>query len=368
MVTKTRASLVEIPTYTNSYTITPPASPPKGNVTIYSRVCNKSATYSGSVPYYKRKIATGSDATSSYVGSQEVLDIQEGYYEYERVTKDSFGNVVTLTHEELRGNAVGIPAFTYPGSVSTSAASNQAIQKFVAKCRAEQQALQSLVVAGEFAETLHMLRNPAEALWNAVLHHIPKAKRRRNRSRARNRVRVVANSWLEASFGWAPLINDVRSAAKALGQLMYQPPEYKYIRAQGQAEFDDPQPTTSSFNGLRVVIANNTKKTSCSVYYRGVVGTTVPYGPRSLGVLGLTWSEVLPAAWELIPYSFMVDYFTNIGKILDANAFNNASLRWWNSTVVKEGVNTNTGSVIPNFPLAHEEFHKPTLLDIFHVI
>jgi hypothetical protein len=50
---------------------------------------------------------------------------------------------------------------------------------------------------------------------------------------------------------------------------------------------------------------------------------------------------VIPTAWELIPYSFVADYFANIGDMLAANAINMSSIRWWNQCIIRESVTTN---------------------------
>jgi hypothetical protein len=51
--------------------------------------------------------------------------------------------------------------------------------------------------------------------------------------------------------------------------------------------------------------------------------------PRgNLETFGLLPKNFLPTAWELIPYSFLVDYFTNISTIIDAWSFINGNLAW----------------------------------------
>jgi len=46
-----------------------------------------------------------------------------------------------------------------------------------------------------------------------------------------------------------------------------------------------------------------------------------------------SWREALPVVWELIPYSFLVDYFSNIGQIIDSYSTQLGGVMWINGTV-----------------------------------
>jgi hypothetical protein len=53
----------------------------------------------------------------------------------------------------------------------------------------------------------------------------------------------------------------------------------------------------------------------------------------NFALFGFTPSEFVPTAWELLPYSFLVDYFTNIGDILSSSVTSTARLAWSNRTI-----------------------------------
>jgi len=52
--------------------------------------------------------------------------------------------------------------------------------------------------------------------------------------------------------------------------------------------------------------------------------------------LGLSWSNVLPTAWELIPFSFLVDYFTNVGAVIEGVGTGTVGLAWGCKTQKQE--------------------------------
>jgi hypothetical protein len=52
-------------------------------------------------------------------------------------------------------------------------------------------------------------------------------------------------------------------------------------------------------------------------------------------LLGFDPSSFLPTVWELIPYSFLIDYFTNIGDVIEGWSQLGINLAWCNRTTKK---------------------------------
>jgi hypothetical protein len=48
--------------------------------------------------------------------------------------------------------------------------------------------------------------------------------------------------------------------------------------------------------------------------------------------MGVRARDFLPAVWEAIPYSFLIDYFTNIGDIIEAVSFPLTGIAWGSIT------------------------------------
>lgn len=341
MVTKTRSYTVDTSFMTHDYTQVGNNPLPPPVRTNRRMLCFKSMTHSGSVKGWKQKIQRGTDATSGFMGQTEQAVLSPGMYVFESETLDQYGGPVMKTHQERSGNLVGEPSFVYPGSVSTSQAQNEAKMKFVRAIQREQTALQGMVTVGELGQALAMIRRPGEALRRGLGDYIRTAKRRRNRSSARDRARVVSGTWLEYVFGWRPLISDIKAGAEALAKLQYGEPETRYVKVYAERGQHGPFWPFYSDKGLFTEVTESRTIQKAKVIMRGVVSTNPATGPRSLSIFGVSWNQVIPTAWELIPYSFVADYFANIGDMLAANAINMSSIRWWNQAILRESVTTN---------------------------
>lgn len=106
----------------------------------------------------------------------------------------------------------------------------------------------------------------------------------------------VANGWLELQFGWLPLLSDIWNATDAVRES---------YRSKGSTVIS----RSSLYRGKSGLRAQ-----------AGVWGQVSNPGLRSLSELGLL--NPLGIAWELLPFSFVADYYVKIGELLTASNFN----------------------------------------------
>lgn len=188
------------------------------------------------------------------------------------------------------------------------------------------------VFLGELREAIHMIRNPAQSLFDKILReHIPSAKRRRNRASPRNKKQVVADSWLESVFGWLPLISDVKSGAEAVSRVVngFIPSEIIVgPKCFLERQIQPPTLQLRSFNNHSWTYYTSVTET-VSYRVKGAVRMQ-PAGSLqgSLETFGIAWDTVLPTIWELIPMSFVTDYFSNIGTVISSASFVDSRVIW----------------------------------------
>lgn len=114
----------------------------------------------------------------------------------------------------------------------------------------------------------------------------------------------VANAWLSLHFGWAPLMQDIHSALEILDK----PPRELKIRGSGRYS----PPRWGQLDGYGSGIYNY-GIFSCRMGANQVVTNAAHAQMSALGLV-----NPAAVAWELVPYSFVVDWFGNVGQVLES--------------------------------------------------
>lgn len=119
----------------------------------------------------------------------------------------------------------------------------------------------------------------------------------------------IANRWLEYQYGFRPLMQDLYGAAEELGKNLDSGiPRYQFCRVSEQksgAVFE----SQALFKHWR----NTTRTHSAQARVRYVIRRA---GLKQLAQVGITNPALL--AWELIPYSFVVDWLFPVGDWLSS--------------------------------------------------
>jgi hypothetical protein len=228
---------------------------------------------------------------------------------------------------------------------------NSALSRFYANAWNAINRFDGGTFVGEIRETLSLLKKPAKSVRKLIDAYYSDAKRRTRRFyrtgrridpvRVKDANKVVADTWLEYSFGIKPLLNDVKGAAEALAQLALDPLEVAPVRAYVE-EFQDVSPAdlaaiqkTRSFSPTFVIYDFSVKARRGYVCrYVGQVKIAVD-DPVLMNreLFGFSPEQFVPTVWNLIPYSFLVDYFSNIGDVIAAWSFPASRIAWHNRTI-----------------------------------
>lgn len=161
---------------------------------------------------------------------------------------------------------------------------------------------------GDFAKKFH----------KSVVPPGGRARARFDRNYGRNAMEAASNAWLEYSYGWVPFMSEVRSATNTLMDLADRP---KAMTSKVKAVIRRSSETVSTPQRL---LAFSTPP-GCELW--GILTTrkwqsykgTWRFRPNPSDMPG-RFGLVNPAevVWELVPFSFVADWFLPIGDYLAA--------------------------------------------------
>lgn len=122
-----------------------------------------------------------------------------------------------------------------------------------------------------------------------------------------------ANNWLEYRYGWRPLLKDLTDLNEAITKINEKASRTRYServrrKLDSGTSHSDTIPYSKSYKELHLIIDD-----TYTVYGSGsvVADITIP---------AFQFNPML-TAWEIIPYSFVLDWFIGVGQSLSAVTF-----------------------------------------------
>jgi len=318
-------------------------------------------TVGDNLPNWMRLIRLGENATTSMTATVErVQPLRWGTISASWSYVPDFASTNWYKRSgHITGLFCGSPilaATSVPTSSKT--AEDQALARFNSRVQEVNRQFQGGVFFAELAKTLHGLRHPAEALFKGlgdystaamklrkkvILKYVRDKKRagtrvgpldlrdlskRQRRIASKEFTKAATGLWLEKTFHWLPLMYDIQGAVSALKHTWDRlPSEFVKVSAtdvQSRAAEFSQQGTAFILADVKVV---QTVSASVRMYGRVRAGTRVANWPDSKA-LGYDIRSFIPTLWELLPYSWAVDYFTNIGDILYGLSYGGQDVMW----------------------------------------
>lgn len=292
----------------------------------YATSQTDSVTHGPNWPSYKSRIRNHISATTSLTGVRYKATVSRG--DSGLTIRKNTGSTGSGTRTEVRGSLAGVHAYYFsdPGA-SFSSANNTALVSFIHRVNAIHNEAQALPFIGEIREAVRMIRNPFQLLYKGKFDFLNRTKRFFKKPMPVRKVReMAANNWLEYSFGVKPLISDITSGANALARLAEEVPPSKRVNGFGQSItlVENEDGILEDYGDIRFR-ATRIRTVENNVSYHGAVGVDPP---SYNGLFGLTPYDVIPAVYELIPWSFLVDYFSNLQGIIEGVSFNRSRILW----------------------------------------
>lgn len=179
---------------------------------------------------------------------------------------------------------------------------------------------------GTLAQTIGMFQRP----FNSAAKLFTKMEKRRlkrmsGKRRVETYAKATADTWLEGSFGIRPILKDIGTISSAIGdQVELIQTAVKVARGKGEGSVKGSNSSSYVHGGenpMTGTIAEGQRETTtkvkvgCGVYYKTPLGDMSQFLARQLG-LGV---HNLPVSgWNLLPHSWFVDQFWQVGDWIQA--------------------------------------------------
>ena len=297
------------------------------------------ATLGDSPADWKVRVSLCQSATSSLVGTRFRIRPQYGtfYWRYAPGgwTESGYGSVTQ-----------GYWRWPAPAVVVNTIADRNAKSKFLKKYLSIKNTWRGGNFLAEIRETIHMVRHPVSSLYRETwklardVKHLGKV----YRLSPTRYGRALSDLWLAWSFGVKPLISDCNDATSAFNKVSSRgfeneafPGDAIPISAFGRdtstvvttGEWIPP----GGLSGYGTAIFDDLTKSDSTVRYHGKVTATPQGAGQLIDQFGIGIFDVVPAVWEAIPYSFLVDYFLNVQEKLDSMHLWACNVSWLNKTI-----------------------------------
>jgi len=255
---------------------------------------------------YRDKLARGQNASSAY--STTWYDVNQSLH------YATCYNKYWRRHD--RSVRMYLPKFPYlpvlPADVDARAFS--AVKRRLANANAQYKALAPIA---ELREARGLISQVAHASIDVLQAMIAL-----KHGKLRDAAAKASDLWLGFNFGVAPTISDANAAINAVGARLQK--EYAdIIHVSGKARFSYRIPkvlhTSTSAGDVGVWYIYCADNLSGRVKYSGAFAALLN-SANNYSVsqqFGLQFGDIVPAMWELTPYSWALDYFLGVGDFLE---------------------------------------------------
>lgn len=252
---------------------------------------------------------------TSYIGSSGVVGFAAG---------GSYTDYVTFVNAPLIEKTSVMTAL---GSYTINVDDHKVIAATQAEANMLSGAAQTAVAFVERYKTLSLLATSAHRLISVFRAARSSIRRGSGLRELKELLRDLSfddamNAWMEYRYGWRPLLYDISQHQRALADILSDSGQYWKSRG------------TSDFHDTTVVSGVDLGSVSITAGPGGVVGRgDVRAFPRRVGSIAgffykIDQSAINPSLywlgfqsptaviWELVPYSFVIDWFVNLGDYL----------------------------------------------------
>lgn len=153
--------------------------------------------------------------------------------------------------------------------------------------------------------------------FDLFLRHLGGRPKEKHKHTKWTRPKDAASLWLEYWLGWAPLVGDIHNCTRVLASADLVPPVR--LSARGSVRFPTTVEVTTNYR-QKIGLG----KGRCTI---GIGCTVEVINPNKYLSARMGLDAPLEIAWAVVPFSFVIDWFANIGQVLGSMDFRDMGIK-----------------------------------------
>ncbi len=303
-------------------------------------------------PKYKQIIKDEGNATTPLYAYEQFVKIQPGGIFVENILGNSWTDTSCLIENN---RAISITELQN----NTNALVNDAVAKATFKTYEAiakyQSPFNGQVFSGELKEVIELIRHPfakSAKLTDAVLRQISfdglklrEVKRFSGRAeritsrQARRTTQASADIWLEYQFAVKPLLMDIADLFKLAADIA-EKRDHETVRGYGKSESAYVTSQTTN-NGQYEIFNEQTIISKVENIIRAgmtarFLDMTKEINSRNSFLDSIDdFTNIPVTAWELVPFSFLIDYFVNVGELIQSSVVSQSGISYVSNSLIR---------------------------------